>query len=151
MNRLRHAKLILGMVASFLIVISSGCVTVQNMLTTQAMPANSYKHFLNSPDVNIYWNSEQTSKNITIYGAFQNNYYTDLAWVNLYIDLLDSKGKVIQRRYQFFLEAKPGTMLPFRVTFTRLKDAKKVRFSFDYNYAEWKSSVSNYGILEDSL
>ena len=110
-----------------------------------------YGHFLNSPDVNIYWDLEKQQNTITIHGLFQNNYHTDLISVNLYIYLLDSRGKVLAKSKEFFVEIKPDQMLPFRSTFKKLKNAKKVRFSFDYNYAEWKSSVSNYGILEDNL
>ncbi len=144
-----------GLVASkivlLLLVILPGCVTVDKMLSKQPEHVDHFEHFLNSPDVNIYWNAEKSKNYITIYGVFQDNYYTDLSWVNLYVDLLDSEGKILKRQYQFFLDARPDQMLPFRVTFPNFRDAKRVRFSFDYNYAEWKSSVSNYGILESDL
>ncbi len=119
--------------------------------TGQTDIKSQYDHFLNSPDVNIYWEMEKNATGFTISGLFQNNYYTDLTFVNLYVDILDSYGKILERKQVFFLNIEPDQLLPFRVTFRGLNSAKKVRFSFDYNYAEWRSSVSNYGILEDTL
>ncbi|HDM76770.1 MAG TPA: hypothetical protein ENG51_09910 [Deltaproteobacteria bacterium] len=150
MKRARLVGLIFTITVLSLLIASAGLAR-EVALTNRTESANEYQHFLNSPDVNIYWSSAKRSKTITIYGLVQNNYYTDLVLVNLYVDILDSNGKRLERRKQFFLEIEPDQKLPFRITFPRLKNAKKVRFSFDYNYAEWKSSVSNYGILEDTL
>ena len=144
-------RLAASAIVLLLLAVLPGCITGEKMVSKQPDRVDHFEHFLNSPDVNIYWNAEKSKKNITIYGMFQDNYYTDLGWVNLYVDLLDSEGKILKRQYQFFLDARPDQMLPFRVTFPNFRDAKKVRFSFDYNYAEWKSSVSNYGILEADL
>ncbi len=132
-------------------VIASPAMGRKVALTNTTDSANKYDHFLNSPDVNIYWSSIKDKDRITIYGLFQNNYYTDLVSVNLYVDLLDANGKRLERKKQFFLEIEPDQKLLFRFTFPKVNNAKKVRFSFDYNYAEFKSSVSNYGILEDTL
>ncbi len=146
-GKIFSGKIICPLLALFIL---AGCAQ-QFSGARPSFDSSPYVHIYNSPDINIYWTAKSDSNILTVRGAIQNIYYTDIINVHLYVDILDVKENVISSATETVIALEPEEASRFLLTFPLHMKPTHIRFSFLYDYAEWRGSVMNSGTFKRPL
>ena len=107
----------------------AGC-TAQFSGARPSFDPSGYQYSYNSPDLNIYWNQTAQPNILTVRGAIENIYFTDIINLHLYVDILDSEEKVISTRNETIVTLNPYQADTFILKFPLNKKPHFIRFSF---------------------